>query len=66
MSGVMDSWMWSDWFREATGMHIESAESESSSEDLDEFFPEVEELDSFSGLDISSSEIQAAQSWGDS
>jgi hypothetical protein len=58
--------MWSDWFREATGMHIESAESESSSEDLDGLVPEVEKVDSFFGLDISSAEIQAAQSWGDS
>ena len=47
-------------------MHIESAESESSSEELDEQGPEVEIVDSFFGLDISSAEIQAAQSWGDS
>jgi hypothetical protein len=66
MSGLLDSWMRSDWFREATGMHSKAAESESPSVEAEDLVPEVEMVDSFFGLDISSTEIQAAQSWADS
>jgi hypothetical protein len=36
MSGLMDSWMWGDWFREATGMQTEAAEPEFPREEQDD------------------------------